>query len=438
MSVMDRIQQIASAIQGNRYISAISNGLMSLMPVTIVGSIGSLLNALPIDSYQLFLESSGLKAITAIPNEITNNLLALYTVFIVAQKLVESYGLDGVMPGLLSLMAFLIITPYNVNDGGAMIGFSSNWLGAKGLFTAFIVAIFVAKIYVMFQKNGWTIKMPDGVPPTVVKSFSALVPSFVIMISMMLVRFGFGATSFGDIHSMIFTLISTPLQSLGSNFFAILIAVLVAQILWSFGMHGTIIVISVLNPILTPLTVENLAAFNAGGVPPHVVTMQLFGQAINMGSGQTLGLAIAMLFAKSKQYKTLGRLSVVPNACGINEPIIFGTPIVMNFKLMVPFIIVPMITVTLAYIGMITNILPPLPGTKGPLGTPVLLKGFIAGGGNLKWVLFELISIVISFVIYLPFFRKIDKEAYDLEVKAENEESEELESSFSGAENVFS
>lgn len=421
-SFIDTMMQFAGMIQSNRYISSISNGLMALMPVTIVGSIGSLINALPYQPYQDFLTNTGLKAITAIPNEITNNLLALYAVYLIAQKLVESYELDGVIPGLVSLMAFLIVTPYTVSDAGAMTGLAATWLGARGLFTAFIIAIVVAKVYVIFTKNGWTIKMPEGVPPTVVKSFSALVPSLVVMLIMMVIRYGFSLTSFGDIHTLIFQMIATPLQALGSNFFAILVAVMIAQILWSFGMHGTIIIISVLNPILTPLTVENLAVFNAGGVPPHIVTLQLFSMAINMGSGQTLGLAIAMLLAKSKQYRTLGKLAIVPNACGINEPIIFGTPIVMNFKLIIPFIAVPLLTVILAYVGMTSGILSPLPGIKAPLGTPVLLRAFVMGGGDWKWIAYEFICIIISFLVYLPFFKTIDSEAYALEVSNTTEE----------------
>lgn len=181
MTFQERMQTIAGYIQSNKYVSAITNALMSLLPVTIVGAMGSLVNGMPIDAWQNFLNSSGLKIITSIPNEVTNNLLAVYTVFLVAYKFAESFDIDGLPAGMLSLMAFFMVTPLMLQEGATtVIGLSNGWLGAKGLFTAFIVALLAGKIYVLFQVKGWTIKMPAGVPPTVVKSFSGLVPGLVI------------------------------------------------------------------------------------------------------------------------------------------------------------------------------------------------------------------------------------------------------------------
>ncbi len=412
------MQKIAGVIQRNQYFNAITNALMSLLPVTIVGSLGSLINAIPIASYQSFLVDSGLKTITSIPNEITNNLLALYAVFLIASKYAKSQEIDGVIPGLLSLMAFLIVTPYGLSEAGTMNGLLVSWMGARGLFTAFIIALVVGKIYTTFQVKGWVIKMPAGVPPTVQKTFSGLVPSAIIMILMLAIRFGFHLTPYGDIHTLIFKMIATPLQALGGNFLAIFLGVIIAHTLWLFGIHGTLIVYSVLIPILTPFGLENLAAFNANTPIPNIITLSLFAQAVTMGSGQTLGLAIAMLRGKSAQYRTLGKLAVVPNACGINEPIIFATPLVMNFRLALPFICVPLLTTTLAYLGMTTRLLPLLPGIAAPLGTPIMISGFLASGGAWQWVVFQLLTILISYIIYLPFFKVLDKEAYETEVNA--------------------
>lgn len=419
MSFQHRIANIAGKIQTNKYISAITNGLISLMPVTIVGSIGSLINSIPIDSYQEFLVNTGLKTITAIPNEITNNLLAIYAVYLIAVKFAESFDLDGVQAGMLSLMAFLIVTPFGVAEGEAAMSFiGTRWLGAPGLFTAFIVALLVSTIYVKFQTNGWVIKMPSGVPPTVSKSFSSLVPSFVIMFIMLAVRFLFMQTAMGDVHTFIFSFIAKPLTALGSSFPALFIAIIVAQVLWLFGIHGAMIIYTVFIGIWMPLGVDNLTAYNAGTAIPHMVTGALFQQAVTMGSGQTLGLTIAMLFGKSAQYKTLGKLSIVPNACGINEPVIFATPLVMNFTLAIPFILTPLIILTLAYVGMKTTILPILPGLAAPLGTPVIIAGLLQSGGNWRWGVFQALTIVISFLAYAPFFKKLDREAYAAELEA--------------------
>lgn len=360
-----RLQRIAGGIQNNKYVSAITNGLMTGMPVLIIGAIGTMLNGLPIDGYQNFLVETGLKEFTAIPTEITTNLLALYMAFNIAVKFAESYDIDGIPAGMLSFMSFLILTPYSFDQEAltyAITGLPSTWLGATGLFTAFLVALVTAKIYVVFQKNNWVIKMPDGVPPTVSKSFSGMIPGFVIAILWLVVRYVTSLTPMGDIHSMIYGLIAAPLTALGGNIWAMVVAIIVAHLLWLVGVHGMMVIFSVLTPILTVLTNENLAAYNAGEALPNVINSALIMQVIFVGSGATLGLALLMLRAKSEQFRVLGKLALIPNIVGINEPLIFGLPIVMNFTLAIPFILTPTLILILGYLGMVTGVLPLLPG----------------------------------------------------------------------------
>lgn len=146
----EKVSRIVNAFQQNRYVNAVSATLVSLLPIIVVGSIGSILNALPISAYQAFLVSSGLKSLISIPNELTNNIFSLYVVFLLAYKIAESFDLDGTMVGLLSLMSFLIVTPFIVSDAGVMTALDISWFGALGLFSAFIIAILVARIYVLF------------------------------------------------------------------------------------------------------------------------------------------------------------------------------------------------------------------------------------------------------------------------------------------------
>lgn len=415
-----KLQKGASAVQGNQYVSAITNGLMSLMPITIIGAVGSLINSLPFESYQQFLINSGLKVITAIPTEITTNLLALYAVFLIAAKFAESHQIDGIPAGLLALMTFFIVTPFVSPEGAYSIeAYTVFWFGAQGLFTAFIVALIVAKIYTVFNLKGWVIKMPEGVPPTVTKSFSSMIPGFTVAILGLVIRYLLSLTAFGDLHQLIFGLVATPLQALGGSFPALIIAVLACQILWLCGVHGALVTYSVFIAIWTPLGTENLAAYNAGLAIPNLVTGSLFAMTIAMGSGATLGLTMAMLKSKSKQYKMLGKLALVPNACAINEPIIFGLPIIMNFTLAIPFITIPLVILIAGYLGMVTGILPYLPGISVPLGVPIIINGLMAGGW--KWAIFQGLSIILSYFGYLPFFKKLDKQAYQNELAAQKE-----------------
>ena len=408
-----RLQRIAGGIQNNKYVSAITNGLMTGMPVLIIGAIGTMLNGLPIDGYQNFLVETGLKEFTAIPTEITTNLLALYMAFNIAVKFAESYDIDGIPAGMLSFMSFLILTPYSFDQEAltyAITGLPSTWLGATGLFTAFLVALVTAKIYVVFQKNNWVIKMPDGVPPTVSKSFSGMIPGFVIAILWLVVRYVTSLTPMGDIHSMIYGLIAAPLTALGGNIWAMVVAIIVAHLLWLVGVHGMMGIASVLAPILTVLTNENLAAYNAGEPLPNVINSALITQVIFVGSGATLGLALLMLRAKSEQFRVLGKLALIPNIVGINEPLIFGLPIVMNFTLAIPFILTPTLILILGYLGMVTGLLPLLPGFAAPLGTPAIISGFLMGGW--RWAIFQVLMIGLSTALYYPFFRVMDRKAY--------------------------
>lgn len=418
ISVQAKVQKVASVIQSNVYVSAITNGLMSAMPITIIGAIGTLINGLPFESYQNFLVNSNLKMITSIPAEVTGNLGAMFIVFLIAAKFAESHDIDGIPAGMLSLMAFLIITPFTSPEGAYTLeSVPAYWFGAQGMITAFIIALLVAKVYTVFTLKGWVIKMPAGVPPTVSKSFASMIPGFIIAFGALVIRFGLSLTPFEDLHQLIFDLVSTPLRALGTNFFALIFAVLVCQILWLVGVHGTLVTLSVFMPIWSSIGTENLVAYNAGLPIPNLGSGDLFAQAIAMGAGATLGLAIAMLKAKSKQYKMLGKLAVVPNFVGINEPLIFGLPIIMNLTLAIPFILVPILIVIFGYVGMSLGILPFLPGIGIPLGVPIIVNGLLAGGW--KWAVFQALAVVLSYFMYLPFFKTADKQAYAREQEAE-------------------
>lgn len=421
MSKMEKfqiaLQSGAVKIQQNKIINPISNALMSAIPITIIGAIGSLLNSAPIPGYQAFLISSNLKSITQIPTEITTNLLALYIVFLVASKYAENNQLSGTIPGLLALMSFFIVTPFNYSEAGTMESYATNWMGAAGLFSSFIIGLSVAAIYTLFRVRGWVVKMPAGVPPTIAQSFAGLVPGFIVAFLALVIRYGLSLTSFGSIHQMIFSLIASPLSALGSSFPALVVSIIVAQVLWLVGVHGTLVILSVMLPIWTPLSAENLAAFNAGEPIPNLVTNNLLSAGFFAGSGMTLGLTFAMLFAKSEQFRALGRIAIVPNLVGINEPIIFGVPIVMNFGLAIPFVLTPVISIILGYLGMVSGVLPRLPGIGAPLGTPVVLSGLLSGA-SWRWGVFQALMLVMSYFTYLPFFRPLDRLAYENEQAA--------------------
>jgi len=451
--LQEKVIPKANQIASNKYLKAVSDGFMTIMPVIIVGAIFSLLNSLSIPPYQAFITNIGLKSILAIPNMVTNDMLAVYAVFFIAYSLAKQFDKDPGVAGMISLFTFLAITPISNTSGiinnfvkankitlaeGVKVPaanvFTFDYLGAKGLFVAIIVALVSTVIYNKLIDGGLAIKMPDGVPPTITKSFLGLIPGFAIIMLFMLLNKAvtlLPIQGIDGIHTLIYTLIQKPLEAfIGNNIFSFLFAILLAQILWFFGVHGvSAVILPIFYPLWTSLTTANIDAMNAGVSLyelPNIINRSFFSvYALCGGSGATLGLCIYMaLKAKSQQYKTLGRLAVLSNFCGINEPVVFATPMVLNPYMAIPWICTPLLASILGYVLTYINVVPRLT-TIVPLGTPVLMSGFLAGGAD-GWrvTLVQIVIIAMSALIYLPFFNLIDKKSYMNELEVGNDSAQ--------------
>lgn len=428
-------------IAANKFLKSVSDGFMAIMPVIIVGAMFSLFNSLAIVPYQKFIVDTGLKPLLAIPNMVTNDMLSIYAVFFIAYNLAKYYEKDAGTAGVIALFTFLAITPI-ANTAGiinkflttngielakgvtvpAANVFQFDYLGAKGLFVAIIVALVSTIIYVKLIDKGLAIKMPEGVPPTITRSFAGLIPGFVILILFLLINKGISALSLvgvDGIHTLIYTSIQKPMEMfMGNNIFSFLFAILLAQILWFFGIHGvSAIILPIFYPLWTSLTAANIEAMNAGVSLfelPNIINRSFFSvYALCGGSGATLGLCIFMVFrARSKQYKTLGKLAILANVCGINEPLVFATPMVLNPYMAIPWICAPLVASVLGYVFTAIDILPRLT-TIVPLGTPVIMSGFLAGGlEGWRVAIFQVVIIAVTALIYLPFIKSIDKKSY--------------------------
>lgn len=415
-----RIQKFSGAIQSNKYISSISNGLTTLLPVLLVGAIFTLIDTINIPAYQGFLENTNLKALTMLPPLLTIDLLSLYAVFSIAYSVSTQFKRDGFSAGIIALMSFLVVTPLGVLEDGATNALSFQWLGATGLFVAIIMGIMVGRIYVLILDKEFYLKMPKGVPPTIGKSFAALSPAFVVVFLMLIVRGVFNVTAFGNIHEFIYSMIQAPLVSLGGSWWAFLIIITVMSLLWFFGIHGTIVVLGVIMPIWTSLRLENLEAFSNGEPLPHMIPGGSFFMTYTAlgGTGATIGLIVALIIAKSKRYKTLGKLAVAPGVTNINEPILFGLPVVLNIRLFIPLVFTPIVVSVIAMIATYSGLVPPLRGVGVPLGTPIFINGFLEGGWRVA--VLQAVLAFVSLAMYYPFFKKLDKEAVALESQEEN------------------
>ncbi|MCD2502154.1 PTS transporter subunit EIIC [Clostridium sp. NSJ-145] len=411
--IQEKVMPIVNKISNNRYLKATSDGVAGALPVIIVGAIFTLLANFPFEPYQNFLANTGLNTLFNLPITFTTNLLSLYAVFFIGYKMSESFDCSGPIAGMISLLCFFIVTPLANVDGTSFISFE--WLGATGFFVAILVGLLVGRIYALIVNKNIVIKMPAGVPPTISQSFTGLIPAFIITPIFLVVAAIFTNTSFGSIHSLVYQFVQTPLQGLGGSFGALLIVILVSHFLWLFGIHGTMVVFSIMMPIWTGLDMANLTAYNAGEPLPNIVgSAFLMTYVLIGGSGATMGMNIYMSFrAKSKRYKTLGALALPGSICGINEPLIFGAPCIMNPKLAIPFILSPIACATIAYMLTVTGIVPKLACIGLPLGTPLVVGGFLQGSWRIAAL--QVVLVAVSFIIYLPFIKLLDNEAYAME-----------------------
>lgn len=413
---MDKIEKVlapfANALNNNKIIQTISKALMSLMPALMIGAIGSLLQQIPIPAYQNFIQSTGIYAFTQVLVNVTTNMLALYAAFAISYVFVKNEGYDGFTGGILSLIAFMIVTPMEtVGEGWAAVtNLPLSWLGAKGLFTAMFVALLTGYIYSFLMRKNITIKMPDSVPPFVSKSFSGIIPGAAIALVFGIISILIQMTPFGDVHQAIYGLIGAPLSSIGGSIWATLLIYVLSGFCWFFGIHG-IAVMSAVMPIWMAADMANVSAISAGGAASNIVTYNWVNAIGNIGgAGCTLGLILLCAFAaKSKRYREMGKLAIVPSCFGINEPVVFGLPCMLNATLMIPFVFLPVILIGISYVLTITGILPIGNGIAAGACIPVF-SGLLIGGWRVA--LWNIIEILITVLVYLPFFKILDKQAY--------------------------
>lgn len=365
------------------------------MPLLIIGSLFIIISDFPVEAYQTFMagifgEGWG----DFVWNDVfvaTTSLIAVIATFGIAKSLVDSYDLDGTPAGIMALSSFFVLLPLDVETWG----WNADLFGSSTLFMGMIVALLIGELYRIIVKKNLVIKLPDSVPPSISNSFVALVPAGAAIVLSLIVKMIFRATPFGDLGTFINAVVSAPLTIAGTSYPGALFATFIEQLLWSFGIHGSSVVTAVMEPIWLNANLENLAAFQAGATLPVVVYM--------------------LCFARSKMLKDLGRLSIAPGIFNINEPVVFGLPIVLNPFLMIPFILSPLVIFTVSYVGMYLNIFPRMVGVSIPWTTPYLISGYLATGGRFGGVLLQIVNFVVAFIIWLPFIRSWDKKNVAME-----------------------
>jgi len=328
--------------------------------------------------------------------------------------------------GICKVDFFILLKSSYIPEKGEAIAdaIAKVWFGGQGIIGAILIGLAVGSIYTIFIQKHIVIKMPEQVPQAIAKQFEAMIPAFVIfLLSMVVYIIAKIATGGGTFIEMIYDVIQVPLQGLtGSLYGAIGIAFFIS-FLWWFGVHGQ----SVVNGVVTALLLSNLDANKAllaadklsVSQGAHIVTQQFLDSFLILsGSGITFGVVVAMLFAaKSKQYKALGKVAAFPAIFNVNEPVVFGFPIVMNPVMFLPFVLVPVLAALIVYMAIAVGFMQPFAGVTLPWSTPAIISGFMVAGW--QGAVIQIVILAMSAFVYFPFVKFQDKIAYNNELKNE-------------------
>ena len=412
-------------------IRALRDGMLLSLPFIMVGSLFLLLASFPVPSVAQWMDQTGLTRFWNQAYNASFGIVAVFAVVGIAYTWAKNDKVDPLPAGMTAFVGFLIImNPTTaVIDGSKTIissakapsllsGFiDRTWLGGQGMIAAIIIGMITGWIYSWFVKNKITIKLPDQVPPAVAGSFVALIPAAVLTALWLAVYAFFDKVAGTTLTEWIYHTIQTTLQGLSDSFGGILIMTLLVPFFWFFGVHGSTLVGGIIGPILSANALQNAAIFKKYGYVDaahggHIVIQGLFDQFSTVtGAGMTIGLVVFMtFFAKSQQMRGIGKLALVPGIFNINEPVLFGVPLVLNPLLAVPFFIMPPLSAGSTYLLIKAGILPYLNGVQVPWTTPPVISGFLIGGW--KVAIWQAIILIVSFFLYLPFARKYDNMLY--------------------------
>ncbi|MGM0502845.1 MAG: PTS sugar transporter subunit IIC [Bacillota bacterium] len=416
----DKFLPVAGKVGEQRHLQAVRDGLIAILPMLIIGSVALIVAFPPIPALQELVDPYVSQIL--IIESATFGMMGLFAAFTIAYSLSKKYEMNPLESAVLGLAAFVLLVPATENGN-----IPSNWMGSDGLFIAILAALYSVEVQRLVVKRNFVIKMPAAVPPNVSRSFTALIPGFIILSSLWI--FNQISITFTDfaIPELINSILTAPLLRLGGTFPGVAVLVLAISIFWFVGIHGSSLVVGTAGPVLLTLLDQNTNAMEAGmEVLPNIVNQPFIEIFVHMGgSGSTFVLALLLIFtAKSKQFKAIGKTSLGPGIFNINEPIIFGLPIVMNPVMLIPFILAPLSAATITYIAMGLELVA-RPYTLIPWTTPPLVSGFLATG-DWRAVILQLVTMTVAGFIYYPFMKLLDNQKLK-EERANAEEADKVE-----------
>lgn len=435
-----RFVPIAAKIGGQKHLVAVRDAFAGLLPLVMVGAFAVLLNNVFFVPWSLLAEFVGpesafiewtnanIAPLFGLMESGTFAILALGLAFSLGYNRAVAEDKDPLTTGLINIGIFIMMGALH-RDNPDVASWVTNYLAAQGIFIAMVIGLVAPEIYFAIVRKNWVIRMPEQVPPAVTRGFLGVIPGFITVLTFGIVAYIFQQFIEMNIFAWFEVNISEALMALGQNIFSIVVISFLIPLFWFFGLHGANILEAVMQPIYGVLTYENIDLFQQGiravGSGANELAVWVRGSwdayVFMGGSGATLPLIAAfLLFSKVKEHREVAKLGVAPGIFMINEPILFGIPIVLNPIFLIPFILVQPVLTIVAYLATTAGIAGPLVNVV-PWTTPPILNAYLATNGSWGAVLVSIVNLAIAFFIYLPFVvvanrhqQKVEEEARKL------------------------
>lgn len=410
------LSPLAAKLGNQRHLRAISTGMMFSLPFIVIGSFFLIFANPSINMEQYNPETANVfmrflaawkefavanyDLITA-PYNLTMGIIGLISAFGIAYSLANEYKMNAAMTGMIATVVYaMICTP--VVEGKIDL----NYLGTNGLFVAIIVGLLVVEICRWFDIKEIKISLPESVPPMVAVFINTLIPLLVNIVLFYGINILFIVTT-DQIFPEAVMQVLTPATNIAGSLGGFLLIVTLGNILWLFGINGSSIIFPIVFTLGITQTGYNAEQMASGEAMTHLMNLQMFRISVMGGAGATLGLILLMMRSKVREFRTIGKLSLIPGICSINEPVIFGLPIVLNPILAIPFLTAPVVNLLLTYFAQKIHLIG-VGFIIDPSFTPFFAQAYLS---SMDWrnVVFTLVLVFVSAAIYYPFFKVMEK-----------------------------
>lgn len=435
--VMGKIQKwvlpIGNFLSSQKHFASVSAGLQATVGIAIISAFVQIAQTIVamfakdgMIATRLGIEfgwAANVSNILKVPYDMTMGLMAVVVAFAIAYNLAKYYKMNQMTSGIVAMLMFImIVAPVQtvvLEDGASTFsGLATSWLGATGIFTAILVSLLSVEISHFCIKRNWVVKMPDVVPSFLQDSFTSMIPLFLNVVILYGINVALSMINPAlNIATATTQLFMVPVSAVIGSVPGMFVIIAFALLLWTVGVHGTMIVYPLLLPIMIEAISKNAELVAAGQSPVFNASLLFGAAAIAGGTGNTFGLVLLSKFkAKSEQLKAISTASLVPGVFGVNEPVIFGVPIAFNPFMAIPFILQGLVVALLMFLAYQFNLMTPgyiLIMSLMPIGVGNFL-------GSMDWrnFVFAWLMVPVTAVVYYPFFKIYDAQLYAKEQEA--------------------